>query len=86
MLQLADFQLTLHVDEGNLQRLGLAEDVVYDDIGACILVNQDTIRPSELLPGAINIMNKCNKCCWPIHGVKRHDVICPFGDVGSGKG
>jgi hypothetical protein len=39
ILRLADLQLTLHVDEGNVQRLGPAEDVVYDDIGVCVLVN-----------------------------------------------
>jgi hypothetical protein len=79
-------QLTLHVDKGNLQRLCPAEDVVYNDIGVCILVNQGTIRLSKLLSGAIGIMNKCNVRCRPIHRAKRHDFIGLLGGIGSGKG
>jgi hypothetical protein len=69
-----------------MQRLCPDEDVIYNDIGVCILVNQDTIRLSKLLPGAINVMNKGNEHYRPIHRAKRHDVLGPLGGVGSGKG
>ncbi len=82
---MGDFKLTLHVHQGQCQRLGIAKNIVHNDVGICILVNDDAMLVHQILPHTVEVVDEGNEHGWAVNWAEQHYVVRPFCGIRSSK-
>ncbi len=75
------YELTSHIRERALERPKPADDIIHDDVSVGVVVDCQVILLGELLPNAVDVMDKINEGCWPIGWSKWHYCVRPFDGI-----